>query len=418
MNIDLAFLIMTALAIVINYITLFTLFPRRFNNIITVCVPILFSVALHIILYQTGLQTTFYRFWGGFAHIPLYILLSKGDIFQRLVVLTFTMVCIGFQLAMASAVSAIFLVPESDGFWLLMVILFAVMYTIYTLFIFKYSRNVFGKLLSNGNRREWVLYIIGAVFTYTSISIIIAVTSGGFRIILLSFAFWSFFILCFAIINTNEKAKQRFDTEMAHEIISSGREHYQKMSELQQTLQIQRHDYKYHLITVNQMLLSGDRDNAADYLSNLEKQFSKSELPRFCTNTVINALLVGYAERCKKLNIRLQISITLPDPLTVPDYDICIILGNLLENAMNVCTKLNNGRIIDLSLGFQGRQLCIVADNPFGHNLAYGDRQQVVEESNDELIINSIRAVTIRYSGEFETTWNEKSFTAYVLLTF
>ena len=417
MNIDLVFLLMTIMALLINYITLFILFPRRLNNTLTIGIPVLFSVLLHIVLYQTGIETTFYRFWGGFVHIPLYLLLTRGNIFQRLFVVTFIMVCIGFQLALAAAIAGLFTVPESNDFWLLMLILVTVMYTIFASTIFLYSKKMLDKLVFGINWREWLMYIIGAVFTYTSINILISITSGGFRFTLLLFAFWSFLILCFAIIRTNEKAKQRYEFEMAREIISSGREHYQKMNELQQMLQILRHDYKYHLMIVNQMLLSDERDKAAHYLSDLEQQFSKYDLPRFCTNTVLNALMVGYSERCAKIDIDLNITINLPDPLCIPDYDMCIVLGDLLDNVVNVCNKLKNGNVIDLSAGFHGGQLSVVAEYIFDKTISRDERLQIAGENGDELMIKSIRAVTDRYNGEFETLWSEKSYIAYVLMS-
>jgi len=365
---------------------------------------------------MAGLETTFYRFWGGFAHFPLYLLMSKGDTLQRLFISTFVMVCIGFQLALASAISSVFTIPESNDFWLMMFILITVMYAIYTLLVFLYAKKEFAKLFFIGIRLELLLYIIGALFTYISMSLIISVTFGGIRIILLGFAFWSFFILCFAIINTSEKAKQRYDAEIAREIIASGRKHYKKLSELQHTLQIMRHDFKHNLNTANQMLLSGDRDSAASYLADIQQQFSKNELPRFCTNTVINALLASYAERSAKQEIEFKADISLPDPLTIPDYDMCIILGNLLESTFNICTKENAIRAIDISLGHKGGQMSIVAENTFTESISKENRLLLSENSNDDPGIKSIRTISARYGGEFVTEVYENSFTAYVLM--
>jgi len=371
-----------------------------------------------MIMHFSGISTVHFRFWSGFIFLPVFLLLSKGDIFQRLVVLTFSMVCIGFQLSLASAISAVFTIPESNEFWLLMFILVTVMFAAYSLIIFLYSKKIFPKLLFNGNRRELLLYIIGAVLTYSTVFFVITITFGISRIGLLLFIFWSFFILCFAIINTNEKAKQRYDAEMAREIISSGRDYYQKINEMQHSLQILRHDYKYHLMTINQMLMSNDNDSIVLYLSKLEQQFSKNELPRFSTNTVINALLVGYAERCMKMDIHLNVKISLPDPLTIPDYVMCIILGNLLENAINISENMIDGAIIDLSLGFQSKQISIVTEISFNNSISKDIRQQIIEKNNNELVIKSIRAVTGRYDGEFEVLWNDKSYIAYVLMSF
>jgi sensor histidine kinase regulating citrate/malate metabolism len=52
---------------------------------------------------------------------------------------------------------------------------------------------------------------------------------------------------------------------------------------------------------------------------------------------VINSLAADYALRCVEMEIKLDVSINIPKDFSVPNYEMCIVLGNLLENAVEAC---------------------------------------------------------------------------------
>ena len=414
MKIDTAFLLLTIVTLIINYATMFLSLPRRYGRLVSVGVPILFSVTVHVILYLTGTQSSFYRFWGGFIHLPLYFALSKGDPFKKAFVVLFVMVCTGFQLALASAVAGIFTQVDSMEFWMIVFILGLVMYSVYIVLVRLFARRFFRRLFISGSRREWALYSFGAAFSYIAMVVAITVSSGAERIVLLLFAFWSFCILCFAIINTHEKAMKSAEAEFASGIISSGRGHYQKMDGLQEKLRILRHDYKYHLSAIGELAAVGDNEGIGRYLSVMQAQLSENEIRDYCTNNVVNALLSSYAERCAKSGVKFDVVMSMPQRLTIPDYDLCIILGNLLENAMEACEQLAEGMFIELLLKPLGEQLALMVRNSFNGMVINGGGRPVSKKKDGGLGLKSIEVVTARYDGELTTEWDGDTFTAGV----
>jgi len=326
------------------------------------------------------------------------------------------MVCTGFQLALASAISGIFTQAESSEFWLAVFNLTMLMYTVYTLFILLFARSLFAKIFISSGKKIWLLFSFMAAFTYAAMVVVISVSDGVQRISLLVFAFCTFCALCYAIINTHEKTKRRVEAEFANSIISSGRGHYEKMNDQQNSLRIMRHDVKYHISAAREMLRSGKGDEVDGYLSEVESLVTENELPVFCKNTVINALLSGYAERCRKSGISCGFEAALPEPMSVPNYEMCVVLGNLLENAVEAALKLDSGRYIELKANYKHQQFAVTVKNSFDGTVLSDDGQPVSGKKDGGFGLRSVQAVVERYGGKLITEWDGNTFTAYVII--
>ena len=194
------------------------------------------------------------------------------------------------------------------------------------------------------------------------------------------------------------------------------------MKELLDEIRIMKHDYKFYLNTALEMLHQNKIDKGNEYLQGLQTQLSDNELPVFCNNMVINSLVTDYWKRCKELDINIKIALDLPENFTVSDYEMCIVLGNLLENAVEACQKLkkadiNSDREIELVVKPQGEQLAIMVRNTFDGNVLK-DGEQLVSTKKDGgggFGLRSVEAV-VDHSGEtFFTEYDDKWFNVYVL---
>ena len=209
--------------------------------------------------------------------------------------------------------------------------------------------------------------------------------------------------------------KKQYEADFARSIISSGRGHYQKMNEIYKDLQVMRHDYKFHLNTALDMLRNGEIEKSGEYLRGLQTKLEAKDLPHFCNNTVINSLIADYVQRCKKLDITFYISISLPDGFYIPNYEMCIALGNLLENAVEACLKLETDRRIELVIMPQGAQLALMVRNTFNGKVNEDGNQLISTKKDGGIGLQSVRAVVQRYGESFVTEYDRQWFKAYIL---
>ncbi|MDR2554428.1 MAG: ATP-binding protein, partial [Fibromonadaceae bacterium] len=209
---------------------------------------------------------------------------------------------------------------------------------------------------------------------------------------------------------------RKAEAEFARGLVSAERAHYQKMAEMRETLSILRHDFKYHLKVIDELLQTGNIEKIELYLTEIREKMPEGELHYYCTDSVINALLANYAKNCEKFNIKYNAKIAFPKTLSVPRYDICIILGNLLENALEACKKLENGGEIELAVKTNEQNLAIMVKNSY---------DGIVNEKSGELFSNkkdggfglrSVKSVAERYGGYISIERTESVFTIYVMV--
>jgi len=351
-------------------------------------------------------------------YLPLVILLFKEMLFQRLFAFFMLMTIISFLRLLGIILADLFL-PFGDNIsYLMMIIITFVLYSIYIIIAFKFGRKIFKKVFVYEHAKEWIFYLISAAASWFILEFLPLLFQSYFimMLVVMFFVMWCFIILLYAIINTHEKTKQKYAADYSRDIIATGREHYQKINEQFDALRVMRHDYKFHLKTALDMLNKGDLEKSREYLSGLHEQFENKELPSFCGNVVINSLVSDYAKKCKELNIDFDVSISIPPDFSVMNYEMCIVLGNLLENAVEACRKITNNRQIKLVLKPKGEQLMLMVRNTFdGEVVLEEDKFISTKRENGGIGLESVRAVVDRFGEIFRINYGNEYFSVFVL---
>lgn len=402
----------------VNFTVMLITLPRRWKLGYTLLAfaAVLLFIRFPVNTLFTSLGTTgvFRSVLNGFVYLPFLLVLIRGQLFQKIFAYFMQMTLSAFQLLLVSGIAAILFPVGSDGYALFSFIALLVMYIGYITLMFIYGRRFVKKLFVDERPVVWGVYSFGAALSFLVVVVTSVIEQAPVYFFCMFFAVWSFCILCFAIINTHEKSKQRYEAELARSIVSSGREHYQKMDEMYTRLRIQRHDYKYHLTAISELLAADNKDDINRYMTEVQTQFSENEMGLYCTNNVINALLSGYAERCAKLGIEYTVEVMLPEQLPVPNYEMCIVLGNLLENAVEACQKLTHNKGIQLLLKPVGGEFALRVRNSFDGRVFEDEGRLKSVKKDGGFGLKSVEAVAIHYGGELITDWTDDTFTAYV----
>ena len=137
-----------------------------------------------------------------------------------------------------------------------------------------------------------------------------------------------------------------------------------EVENLYRTMRGWRHDYHNHLQTLKARMDMGQIDGARAYLDDLEQDLDGVRALAETGNISVDAILNAKLSLVLKQGIDLNFKATVPNNLTVSDIDLCIILGNLIDNAMESCEKVEEGgRFLRLYIGVLRQQLYLSISN-------------------------------------------------------
>ncbi len=136
-----------------------------------------------------------------------------------------------------------------------------------------------------------------------------------------------------------------------------------QMDALNHEMRAQRHDFLGHIQVVYSLLQMEEYDEATQYLEKVyDRLHSVSRVLR-TKMTAFNALLQVKSAACEKRGIALELDIrSTLERLTIPAWELCCVVGNLLDNAMDAAAFSPEPRI-SLRITQNLRQLTLVVHN-------------------------------------------------------
>ncbi len=93
---------------------------------------------------------------------------------------------------------------------------------------------------------------------------------------------------------------------------------------------------------IQNCLINNHTEQALDYINEINTSLDNTRITRYCNNEAINLILSSYISKANKTGITTQISVTASDFSGYKITDLCSLLANAIENAINACTSQNN----------------------------------------------------------------------------
>lgn len=189
--------------------------------------------------------------------------------------------------------------------------------------------------------------------------------------------------------------------------------------ETAEELKHQRHDLKHQYVVLDGFIDEKEYDKAREYIAKLIKAIPQEKVTVYCRNEALNAIVTYYAKTAAQNGISYDVSLEMPQSTgDITDIQLCIIFGNLLENAIEACGRTDSeNRFIKLRSDVKAGMLYITMDNSCDGNIRK-ERGGFISSKRDEIGtgINSIIAITQKHDGYAKFNINEDVFESSVCL--
>ncbi len=217
------------------------------------------------------------------------------------------------------------------------------------------------------------------------------------------------------------------DGQLARNLELEEQQHYQDLERVAfQTLQERmeetrrmRHDLRHHIHTVNYYLEEKEYDKLQEYVKTYRDSIPDGERIRFCENRIINNIIFYFASQAKEQQIDFSARLSISEDLQVNDHEISVLLGNLLENALDACMEQKNSdrRIIVKGKG-DAHSLLFTIDNTCENEIKKNKKGELLttKPTGNGIGVSSAKKIVERYNGFFSADKREEMFCVSFML--
>lgn len=204
-----------------------------------------------------------------------------------------------------------------------------------------------------------------------------------------------------AIEGTLYSYKKGFDFQ-AEQFRTELLEHnYGEIREIYMDMRGWRHDYHNHMQVMKAQLTMGSLEGIEAYLDKLERELDRVDTLVKSGNLMTDAILNSKLTLARRKDISVNCTAKLPEQLPVEDVDLCVILGNLLDNAIEGCGRMEKGdRFLRVYLAVNGNQLYFSVQNSAKEEPDFEERNYITKKrGNHGLGMKRVKAAVDKYQG-------------------
>lgn len=212
---------------------------------------------------------------------------------------------------------------------------------------------------------------------------------------------------------------EKNEQEQKAQILEIQSSQYQNLlSYINQTGKL-RHDFRHTAHTLLSLAQENDMVKMLQYLKEYNQELNSYTPRLFCKHSAANAILSYYAGLADSREIELDWNIDLPAQLSISDVELCSILGNLLENALDGCmTVLPPQRFINLSIDLtENGELYLILVNSFNGSVKISKEKYLsTKKDGNGIGLWSISITAEKYAGMTRFYHSETEFYSEVML--
>lgn len=183
------------------------------------------------------------------------------------------------------------------------------------------------------------------------------------------------------------------------------------------------HDFHNHIGVLRQMLIHQNYESAVQYLDELQEPLQEMTDTIWTGDETVDYLINSKTAKAASRQIQMKVQVEFPRRTNIRSADLCAIIGNLLDNALEGADKVPDPskRFVSLSVRRINQMLIIKAENSF-FDAPQEENGQLKTTKKEQGLhgwgLKSAQTAAEKYDGLVQTTYKENRFRAVATLSY
>ncbi len=189
------------------------------------------------------------------------------------------------------------------------------------------------------------------------------------------------------------------------------------MTQTLKNIHILRHDLMHHVRTLYSLAIKSDNTEIMVYLEKMEASIVNMKEHVYSGNPDIDGILNYMIEKAKQVLDNVEVKIKIPQELNIYSFELTVILGNLIENAIEA-SKKSDEKILKLEISMEKGLLFIKVTNKYIGNICISDNKIISSKKNQYhgLGLESVKEIVERHHGNMNVLYDKDMFEVNIML--
>ena len=259
-----------------------------------------------------------------------------------------------------------------------------------------------------------ILGVLVMVFTFTVLNccfvILLSLEAGSEKSLLMcasiviSLVLTDYFML-YMMERFNYLVQKQYEDAMYREEMHYKDIYYEEAEKQNKEVQKLKHDMKHKLHELYHLVENSDGQELSEKIGAMCMEFEQIDEKQYSDNPIVDSVLRIKFGRAKARGIKVETSIRIPKQMQLDHGDIGVLYGNLVDNAVEACSKVPEGqRFVKIENKYQSGILLLVITNS-----KTGKKNKSLKTTKKDNIrhghgVQSVRKVVEKYNGTVSFT--------------
>ena len=228
----------------------------------------------------------------------------------------------------------------------------------------------------------------------------------------------SAFMFCHVLWRTAKSFSESVKLKQENTFLIMESKRYSELRKYVERTRTLRHDFRQHLLVISQLAESNDTEKFRSYISELNAS-PVITYKTYSANSAVDALAAYYDSTANSIGAKLDMRFELPAELPVKEFELCALLGNLIENALRAVKNLSeeSRRVKVTAIMLSGAMLGLSVINRYEGTITFGKNGLPVSQCEGHgLGLNSVSNTVKRYGGSMNINTENETFSVDIIL--